>query len=114
MGLVEDGTASLSGFSISEDGTKVVYGVSYSGSDWKTVFVRDVETKKDMGDEIKWVKFSGLQWNHAGTGFYYCRYPEPASSTAKKEEGINCIHIILYIYIVTIIMRAKMLSPGCC
>ncbi len=43
-----DGTASLSTYAVSEDGSKIAYGVSYSGSDWITVRVRDTTTLLDL------------------------------------------------------------------
>ena len=40
----DDGTAAVKGPWISDDGTKMAYGVSLSGSDWFTIYVRDVLT----------------------------------------------------------------------
>jgi prolyl oligopeptidase len=39
-----DGTAAVKGPWISDDGLKMAYGVSLSGSDWFTIHVRDVRT----------------------------------------------------------------------
>jgi prolyl oligopeptidase PreP (S9A serine peptidase family) len=38
--LAADGTSSLGAYEISEDGRYLAYGVSKSGSDWQTVYVR--------------------------------------------------------------------------
>lgn len=38
--LREDGTAALSGVYVSEDGSKAAYMVSFSGSDWKSIYVK--------------------------------------------------------------------------
>jgi len=73
----EDGTVALAGYWPSEDGELLAYFVQDGGSDWRTVRVMNVETGELLGDEIEWVKFSGLSWAKDGSGFYYSRYPEP-------------------------------------
>ena len=70
-----DGTSVLSAFSLSKDGKYVAYGISTGGSDWVTLSVMEVATRKKLDDEVKWMKASGVSW--AGDGFYYSRYPEP-------------------------------------
>jgi prolyl oligopeptidase len=76
--LSKDGTVSLAGWSVSNDGKLLAYGTSSGGSDWNEWHVRDVDTGKDRPDELKWVKFSGASWAHDDSGFYYGRYDEPA------------------------------------
>eukprot|EP00741_Cyanophora_paradoxa_P022561 tig00000248_g21786.t1 len=71
--LSEDGTASLGTYSVSESGEYIAYGVARSGSDWNTVYVREVGSGKDLPDCLEWVKFSGLSWTHDDAGFYYGR-----------------------------------------
>jgi prolyl oligopeptidase len=60
--LIEaDGTAALNTYAISEDGTKLAYAISRSGSDWVTIYVRDVATMKDHEAEVlQWAKFTGM------------------------------------------------------
>ena len=50
-----------------------------AASDWRTIKVLDVATGKETGDEVKWVKFSALEWTKDGSGFFYTRFPEPAA-----------------------------------
>jgi len=76
--LSADGTVALSILAFSEDGRTLVYGTSGSGSDWQEFRVRDVTTKQDKSDHLKWIKFSSAAWTHDGAGFFYSRYPEPA------------------------------------
>jgi prolyl oligopeptidase len=85
--LSKDGTIALSGFSISDDGKLLAYGLSSGGSDWQEWRIRDVETGKDLPDLIKWVKFSGASWSKDNKGFFYSRYPEPDEN--KKLEAAN-------------------------
>jgi len=44
--LSEDGTFALSGLSISEDGLRMAYGLSTSGSDWQEWKVRTLRQVK--------------------------------------------------------------------
>jgi prolyl oligopeptidase len=77
--LSADGTVALSILSFTEDGRTMVYGTSGSGSDWQEFRVRDVLTRQDRTDHLKWIKFSSAAWTHDGGGFFYSRYPEPAA-----------------------------------
>ncbi|MFH2144149.1 MAG: prolyl oligopeptidase family serine peptidase [Bacteroidota bacterium] len=84
--LSEDGTASLSTLSFSRNGRYMAYSISSGGSDWKEIFVMNVETGEKLSDFIKWVKFSGISWY--GDGFYYSGYNPPAEGQelTKKNE----------------------------
>lgn len=90
--LSNDGTTSLSGMDISKDGNYLAYGISKAGSDWVEIHVKDIVTKKDLTDVIKWVKFSGIAWK--GNGFYYSRYDEPSNDKAFTQK--NEFHKIYY------------------
>jgi len=81
-----DGTSQLGGFSLSESGKYVAYGISEGGSDWRDFYVLDVATRKPLTDHIEWMKFSGASWV-GDEGFYYNRYPQPESG--KKMAGKN-------------------------
>ncbi len=85
--LSKDGTMALSGYSISEDGRRMAYGLSEAGSDWQTWKVRDVETGQDLEDRLDWVKFSQASWAHDGSGFYYSRFDAPADG--NRLTAIN-------------------------
>jgi prolyl oligopeptidase len=82
-----DGTVALAGYYPSEDGRLVAYAISRSGSDWREVKVRDVESGADLADDLRWIKFSGIAWKKDGSGFFYSRYDEPNSGAALR--GIN-------------------------
>jgi prolyl oligopeptidase len=75
--LSPDGTVSLAQLSPSPDGKLVAYGLSEGGADWQTLHVRDVDTKKDFTDDVKWMRFSDISWTQDSKGFFYSRYPEP-------------------------------------
>jgi prolyl oligopeptidase len=92
--LSEDGTIALSGLEISENGDRMAYGISISGSDWQEWKVRDVETGTDLDDHLQWVKFSGASWTHDHQGFFYSRYDEPNEAT--KLEDVNYFQKLYY------------------
>lgn len=71
----DDGTTSLAGTSVSIDGKHIAYSISKGGSDWREVFVLEVESGDKLTDHLKWIKFSDLSWDN--DGFFYSRYDEP-------------------------------------
>lgn len=90
----EDGTVALSGLSISENGEFAAYSISRSGSDWQEWKVKNIATKEDLPDLLKWVKFSGAWWTNDSQGFFYSRYDEPNEKT--KFEDINYFQKLYY------------------
>jgi prolyl oligopeptidase len=85
--LSQDGTVALTGFSVSEDGKLLAYGLSSAGSDWQEWKVREVETGRDLSDHLKWIKFSGTAWTHDSKGFFYSRYDEPKEGRPLEEAN---------------------------
>ncbi|RME41931.1 MAG: S9 family peptidase [Planctomycetota bacterium] len=85
--LSEDGTVAVMGTAVSEDGKRMAYAVSTSGSDWREVRVRDIDTGEDLPDRLQWVKFSGLSWDKEGKGFYYSRYDEPKPGEELQQTN---------------------------
>ena len=71
--LSSDGTVALSGADVSDDGRRLAYGLSRSGSDWQEWRVRDIDSSKDLPDIVQWVKFSSASWTKNGSGFFYSR-----------------------------------------
>lgn len=87
--LSTDGTVALSGTDFNNDGSRMLYGVAKSGSDWIDWHVLDVATGKTIGEPVKWSKFGGGVMNSDGTGFYYLRYPAPTGDTAFTAANEN-------------------------
>ncbi len=83
----DDGTISLASVSASKDGKFVAYAISKGGSDWREVFVKNVETGENLDDHLMWVKFSGFSWDKGG--FYYNRYDAPASGSELSQKNTN-------------------------
>ena len=84
--LSTDGTVALAGAAVSDDGKLMAYGLAVSGSDWNEWHVRDVDTGKDLADDLKWVKFSGASWSKDNKGFYYSRYDEPKGAALRDAN----------------------------
>ena len=85
--LSKDGTVALSGIDVTDNGKLLAYGIAVAGSDWQEWKVRDIETGKDLADDVKWVKFSGGSWKKDGSGFFYSRYDAPASADQLKQAN---------------------------
>jgi prolyl oligopeptidase len=84
--LSTDGTVALAGEAISDDGKLMAYGLAASGSDWTEWHVRDIDTGKDLSDNLKWVKFSGASWTKDNKGFFYSRYDEPKGAAMRDTN----------------------------
>lgn len=85
--LAADGTISLSGISIREDGKYIAYNLAKSGSDWTDIVTLEIESGKVQPDTIHWVKFSQASWK--GDGFYYSTYPAPGSHAYSDKNENN-------------------------
>lgn len=84
----DDGTTALGGLSFSDDYKYTAYNISEGGSDWRTAYVMDTESKELLSDEIKWIKFSGMSWYK--DGFYYQRFDAPEAGdelSAANQYG---------------------------
>ncbi len=92
--LSADGTVSLRAYDVSEDGKLLAYATESSGSDWREVRVREVDTGKDREDVVRWVKFSAPSWTHDGKGFFYSRYDEPKEG--EELKGSNYFQKLYY------------------
>ncbi len=102
----DDGTVAMSSnIAISENGKFLAYQISSGGSDWKEIHVLEIESKKKLDDEIKWVKFSGIAWYQ--DGFFYSRYPEPKEG--DELSGKNKNHKVYYHKIGTPVEQDKVI-----
>jgi prolyl oligopeptidase len=87
--LSADGTVALSVSEPSPDGHRLAYATDASGSDWQEVHVRDVDNGRDLADDLKWVKFSGISWTKDNKGFFYERYDEPKTGNTLRDVNRN-------------------------
>lgn len=97
--LSTDGTAALSVTAFSRSGEYFAYGISLSGSDFYTVYVRRTSEPfaaidgelydhhaKRLAEEIRFVKFSSITWTHDSKGFFYQRFPSRESHGLATED----------------------------
>lgn len=109
--LSTDGTAAISTREFSPCGKYFAYGISLSGSDFSTIYVRLTtsplsQARRDSGveddrlsDEVKYVKFSSITWTKDSKGFFYQRYPAPE----EPKDGIETrtdVDATLYYHVV--------------
>ena len=82
-----DGTVSLSGIEFSKDGSLAAYQTSDGGSDWTSIYVIDAKTKRQVGQPLRNIKFSGIAWR-GNQGFYYSTYDRPEGNvlTSKTDQ----------------------------
>ena len=85
----DDGTVALSGMSFSDDGRYMAYGIQDGGSDWRTWRVMEIEGKRVLEDELKWLKFTSTTWTKDGKGFFYSRYDEPKEGAEFQSLNLN-------------------------
>ncbi|MBW0493637.1 hypothetical protein O181_033352 [Austropuccinia psidii MF-1] len=96
-----DGTAALQSAAFSHSGSYVAYGVSRSGSDWTTIYVRKTDSPhpksaeeggkrgEDPGrlnDVVRFVKFSSPRWLKDDSGFFYQRFPEKIDHGNESDD----------------------------
>ncbi|WP_395613134.1 prolyl oligopeptidase family protein [Allosphingosinicella sp.] len=89
-----DGATALAEWDPSEDGTHLLYSVQDGGTDWRILRVIDVRTGQQLPDEIRWVKFSNIDWAKDGSGFFYSRFPQPESTA--QFQSLNENHAIYF------------------
>lgn len=88
----KDGTISIGEISFSNNDKYLAFALADGGSDWQTIFVRDLQTGKDLADQIEWVKFSTIAWQ--GDGFYYSRFAPAANGKYLSDK--NEFHQVYY------------------
>ena len=82
----DDGTIALSDMGLSKDAHYLAYATSTGGSDWRDIYVKDIQGDSLLKDHIRWAKFTALAW--FGNGFFYSGYqpPEKGKELSVKNE----------------------------
>ncbi|CAN5917008.1 prolyl oligopeptidase family serine peptidase [soil metagenome] len=91
--LSEDGTTALDWWYPSRDGSLLAWGRSDSGSEESTLFLRNVETGKELSDRIEHTRHASVAWLPDGKSFYYSRYPEAGSVPPGDEKYFSKIYL---------------------
>lgn len=83
----DDGTVALNEVTVSNDEKYIAYSVSKSGSDWREIYVMEIETKKVLKDHINNVKFSSPEWYK--DGFFYAYYDTISDENLLSHKNEN-------------------------
>ena len=84
--LSPDGSIALSGMFPAPNGKCFAYGQSEGGSDWVTVYIRDLATSANKPEVVRWIKFGNPSWTKDGQGFFYSRFPEPPAGKQLQAK----------------------------
>jgi len=90
----DDGTVALSSWTPSMDGSLLAYAQSANGSDGQVIKVADVTGAKTYSDELQFCRFSSVAWKKDNSGFFYNRYPDPA--TVAKEDSTKYMRVYFH------------------
>lgn len=90
--LSDKGTVSIGLLGASRDDRYLAYSRQDAGSDWQEIRVREIATNSELPERIRWVKFSGAEWDDHG--FYYSRYPDPKPGMELSDA--NRYHTVYY------------------
>ncbi|MDD4142891.1 MAG: prolyl oligopeptidase family serine peptidase, partial [Bacteroidales bacterium] len=91
--LSDNGTVALSGIAVSKDGKTLIYSISREGSDWNEFLFMDIDSRENLEDHLKWIKFSNIE--PYNDGVIYSRFPEPKEGDMLKgtnENGMVYFH----------------------
>ncbi|GBE79106.1 hypothetical protein SCP_0203030 [Sparassis crispa] len=97
--LSSDGSAALATAAFSHCGKFYAYGISRSGSDFYTIYIRPTSADfvaagdslpshddQRLSEEIRYVKFCGIMWTHDSKGFFYQRFPSRESHGTASDD----------------------------
>lgn len=90
--LSEQGTAALTNLSFNQDGSLLAYAISYNGSDWQDIKIKNLKTGDEYAEVLKWGKFTNIAWHKDSKGFYYNRYPNPGSPSSEEQSYYNQVY----------------------
>jgi prolyl oligopeptidase len=77
--------AEIDEFAVSPDATKIVYGVSESGSEHSVLHVVETATCRVLPEAIDRAQFAAASWAPDGESFFYSRLPEPRPDQPPAE-----------------------------
>lgn len=81
----DEGTISLGGTSFTKDGSLLAFTISEGGSDWRKAIILNAESKEQVGDTLRNLKFTGISWK-GNDGFYYSSYDKPEQGSALSAK----------------------------
>ncbi len=92
--LSPDGKLAFVGYTVSNDGKRVAYGLSIGGGDWLKWRVQAVAnaaaTSVAEAEELEYIKYYKPSFSADGRGLFYSRFPVPAAGKEISETDHDC------------------------
>jgi prolyl oligopeptidase len=85
----KDNADALAEWAVSDDGSRIAYGVQSGGTDWRTISILNVDTGEKLDDEVQWARFTMIAWAKDGSGFFYSRFPTPEGGVTNPGSVAN-------------------------
>ena len=85
--LAKDGSAAVTTYAVSPDGSLLAYALSRGGSDWQEIRVRHLDSGTEEDDTLPWCKFPSIAWVPDHIGFFYNCYP--TSDECSDERALH-------------------------
>ncbi len=87
-GMNSDNTISLDYWRTSRTGKYIAYGLSQGGDEMSTLYIKDVDTGKDLDDKLPRCRHAQPSWLPDDSGFFYIRHPA-IGTVPKNEEHLH-------------------------
>ena len=91
----DDGTSSLSTFTVARDGSLMAYARSDGGSDWQRVRLLNLATGEDLDDEVV-AKFSSPNWLPDHRSFLYTTFDEAEDARGTATAGLGVARLMIH------------------
>ena len=85
--LGKDGSAAITTYAVSPDGSILAYALSHGGSDWQEIRVLHLDSGTEEEQRLYWCKFPSIAWAPDNAGFFYNCYPVP--DEAPDERALH-------------------------
>ncbi len=89
----KDGTVAMDWSFLSLDGSLIAYGVSASGTENSTLFIKRTSDKAMLPDTIPFTRGASVAWLSDNSGFYYTRYPVPGEVPKGDEKYYRWVYL---------------------
>lgn len=90
--LNDEGTAAVTNISFSPDHSMMAYAISYNGSDWQEIKIKNLETGKDYPELLEKCKFTNISWSKDSKGFFYSCYPNADDFSLAGGADLNSVY----------------------
>ncbi|WP_040283306.1 prolyl oligopeptidase family serine peptidase [Tessaracoccus massiliensis] len=91
----DDGTSSLSTFTVARDGSLMAYARSDGGSDWQRIRLLDLATGEELDDEVV-AKFSTPNWLPDHRSFLYTTFDEAEDARGTATAGLGVGRLMIH------------------